>query len=99
MNRDDNNKDDNNYIEINLPEEGFIYGDDGPEVAPVDFDKQEEINQTEIEEVEEAKKKQVSKENTPERKGIKDKLKEGEEKSRASAKTAKSIEKKKEAVL
>ncbi len=48
---------------------------------------------------EEAKKKQVSKENTPERKGIKDKLKEGEEKSRASAKTAKSIEKKKEAVL
>ena len=43
MNRDDNNKGDNNYVEINLPEEGFIYGDDGPEVAPVDFDKQEEL--------------------------------------------------------
>jgi DNA-binding cell septation regulator SpoVG len=68
-------------------------------VYPKDREAKEKITKVVMSAFEEAKKKQVSKENTPERKGIKDKLKEGEEKSRASAKTAKSIEKKKEAVL
>lgn len=69
-------------------------------VYPRDREAKDKIAKVVIAAFEEAKKKDVSKSVTDEKKkGIRDKLKEGEEKSRASSKTNKSTEKKKEAVI
>lgn len=32
---------DEKYIEVNIDDSGFIYGDNGPEVSSADFDRQE----------------------------------------------------------